>query len=171
MARHGTTLVHTPRRTAWTWLRANFNLTPRIIGGWNDLTLRLAPPDGALEEFVRRHLEVRAGQVPLLWEAFLQWVRVSGRHEVSVCQPSLAVDELWQQLAENRQGWRLLPQQVQDMHRLEVRGHSLRRDLVDTYRQAYWDEYAGGLPLLAHPNRGCRSWGLKPPVSSRLRAM
>ncbi|SBN44777.1 Hypothetical protein PFR_J18_2204 [Propionibacterium freudenreichii] len=23
----------------------------------------------------------------------------------------------------------------------------------------------------AHPNRGCRSWGLKPPVSSRLRAM
>lgn len=24
---------------------------------------------------------------------------------------------------------------------------------------------------LAHPNRGCRSWGLKPPVSSRLRAM
>ena len=25
--------------------------------------------------------------------------------------------------------------------------------------------------FLAHPNRGCRSWGLKPPVSSRLRAM
>lgn len=25
--------------------------------------------------------------------------------------------------------------------------------------------------LTAHPNRGCRSWGLKPPVSSRLRAM
>lgn len=25
--------------------------------------------------------------------------------------------------------------------------------------------------LVAHPNRGCRSWGLKPPVSSRLRAM
>ena len=25
--------------------------------------------------------------------------------------------------------------------------------------------------LRAHPNRGCRSWGLKPPVSSRLRAM
>ncbi len=25
--------------------------------------------------------------------------------------------------------------------------------------------------LGAHPNRGCRSWGLKPPVSSRLRAM
>ncbi|WP_155291351.1 colicin immunity domain-containing protein [Rhodococcoides fascians] len=24
---------------------------------------------------------------------------------------------------------------------------------------------------VAHPNRGCRSWGLKPPVSSRLRAM
>ena len=30
----------------------------------------------------------------------------------------------------------------------------------------------GALQLkLAHPNRGCRSWGLKPPVSSRLRAM
>ena len=27
------------------------------------------------------------------------------------------------------------------------------------------------LPKRAHPNRGCRSWGLKPPVSSRLRAM
>nr|WP_233626615.1 tyrosine-type recombinase/integrase [Saccharopolyspora sp. HNM0986] len=26
-------------------------------------------------------------------------------------------------------------------------------------------------PGQAHPNRGCRSWGLKPPVSSRLRAM
>ncbi|MBU1250258.1 MAG: DUF262 domain-containing protein [Actinobacteria bacterium] len=25
--------------------------------------------------------------------------------------------------------------------------------------------------IAAHPNRGCRSWGLKPPVSSRLRAM
>ncbi|MFC5272948.1 hypothetical protein [Brachybacterium sacelli] len=25
--------------------------------------------------------------------------------------------------------------------------------------------------FMAHPNRGCRSWGLKPPVSSRLRAM
>lgn len=30
--------------------------------------------------------------------------------------------------------------------------------------------YTGG-GMGAHPNRGCRSWGLKPPVSSRLRAM
>ena len=29
----------------------------------------------------------------------------------------------------------------------------------------------GNEGFLAHPNRGCRSWGLKPPVSSRLRAM
>ncbi|SYZ32902.1 Hypothetical protein PROPAUS_0813 [Propionibacterium australiense] len=25
--------------------------------------------------------------------------------------------------------------------------------------------------LMAHPNRGCRSWGLNPPVSRRLRVM
>lgn len=34
--------------------------------------------------------------------------------------------------------------------------------------QAGFDQ---GPCLEAHPNRGCRSWGLKPPVSSRLRAM
>lgn len=33
-------------------------------------------------------------------------------------------------------------------------------------------EYLGSHnPFPAHPNRGCRSWGPKPPVSSRLRAM
>ena len=33
------------------------------------------------------------------------------------------------------------------------------------------DLVQSALIKVAHPNRGCRSWGLKPPVSSRLRAM
>jgi hypothetical protein len=35
----------------------------------------------------------------------------------------------------------------------------------------YWPTNLVSGEKQAHPNRGCRSWGLKPPVSSRLRAM
>ncbi|MDX2357966.1 KAP family NTPase [Dietzia sp. PP-33] len=43
------------------------------------------------------------------------------------------------------------------------------RAATDLVLQLLGTGIAGDIP--AHPNRGCRSWGLKPPVSSRLRAM
>jgi hypothetical protein len=148
VARRDAPRVHRPTRSAWTWLRAKFNLSPRIIDGWNDLTRRMEPPDGALERFTQLHPEVSADRVPLVWEAFEQWVRVYGRREVSVFQPSLAVDDPWQQLADDRLTWRHLPEQVQAMQRLSVRDHQSRSNLSGTHEQAHWDEFVGRLPLL-----------------------
>ena len=46
-------------------------------------------------------------------------------------------------------------------------------DPLDEARRTHLEAFPilGRVRLQAHPNRGCRSWGLKPPVSSRLRAM
>ncbi|MDK9319344.1 CRISPR-associated endonuclease Cas2 [Propionibacterium freudenreichii] len=47
----------------------------------------------------------------------------------------------------------------------------LRHDLTDAMDIDEDSVVICDLGMSAHPNRGCRSWGLKPPVSSRLRAM
>jgi hypothetical protein len=151
--------VHTPRRSARTWLRSTFNTTPRIIDGWDDLTDRMEPPEGTLEGFAHLHPEVPAERLALVWEALLQWVRLRGRRlvidsrngaplPVRLCQPSLAVDSLWQQLVEDEATWRRLPELVQSMVRVPVRDHRSRNNLRDTYEQAYFDEFALRLPLL-----------------------
>jgi predicted ester cyclase len=55
-------------------------------------------------------------------------------------------------------------------------GNRVHFEFLDIFRVAdgmlieHWTSMDLGA-LRAHPNRGCRSWGLKPPVSSRLRAM
>src|SRR5262245_11974791 len=127
-----------PRRAPRTWLRAQFNVSPRLVDGWNDLTDRMQPPVEPLHSFLRLHTEVRSEHLPLLWEAFLQWVRVHGRFDEKwyrplldrrpgpppssrLCQPSLAVDDLWQLLAVDPLRWGELPEQVQVMERVPVR--------------------------------------------------
>jgi hypothetical protein len=153
-----------PRRTPRTWLRAQFNLSNRDIDGWNDLTERMQSPPGSLHSFVRLHTEVRGEHLPWLWEAFLQWVRVYGRYHAHsppsrkqpgpspssmLCQPSLAVDDLWQLLAGDAEAWRELPERVQVMERVPVRDPGCRTDLEWTYVRTYLDEYGSmRLPLL-----------------------
>lgn len=163
--------VHTPKRSARTWLRSTFNTTPRIIDGWHDLTDRMEPPEGTLERFAHLHPEVATERLPLVWEALLQWVRLRGRRlvidsrnaaplPVRLCQPSLPVDRLWQQLAEDEPTWRRLPELVQAMDRVPVRDHRSRDGLWDTYQQAYYDEFALRLAS-RHP---CFMVGSTPPV-------
>ncbi|NJC24175.1 agmatine deiminase [Arthrobacter pigmenti] len=55
---------------------------------------------------------------------------------------------------------------------LELPAPQVLRDDEGWVDYSYVNHYVvnGGV-IAAHPNRGCRSWGLKPPVSSRLRAM
>jgi hypothetical protein len=148
-----------PRRTPRTWLRAHFTLSPRDIDGWNDLTDRMQPPIESLHTFLGLHTEARSEHLPLLWEAFLQWVRVHGRFDEfwwpgtpapssRLCQPSLAVDDLWRLLAGHTIAWRELPEQVQGMERVPVREPHSRTNLYDTYAKAYYDEYGPPLPLL-----------------------
>ena len=143
-----------PRRTPRTWLRAQFNMSLRLLDGWNDLTDRMQPPDESLQEFLRLHTEVRGENLPWLWEAFLQWVRVYGRFGESgypprLCQPALAVDDLWRLLFGDVGAWRELPEHVQVMQRVPVREADDRTDLFETYEQAYLDEYGSlRLPVL-----------------------
>lgn len=156
-----------------TWLRAQFNqlatkidpyVTPRDNDGWNDLTDRMQPPVDVLRSFVGRHTEVRSDHLPLLWEAFLQWVRVRGRFDETwyrytgrrpppaasryLCQPSLAVDDLWELLGSDAHAWSELPHSVQAMERLPVREPHDRTNLSYTYAKAYYDEYGPPLPIL-----------------------
>jgi hypothetical protein len=164
-------VLRTPRRTPRTWLRAQFTVSPRDIDGWNDLTDRMQPPIDPLHHFLGLHPEVRSERLPWLWEAFLQWVRVRGRfHEKwyekwstgllvardtpapppssRLCQPSLAVDDLWRLLTGHTIAWCELPEQVQVMERVPVRAPHSRTNLSETYEKAYFDEYAQRLPLL-----------------------
>ncbi|GAA1956038.1 hypothetical protein GCM10009798_14210 [Nocardioides panacihumi] len=157
-------VLRTPRRTPRTWLRAQVNTSHRVIDGWNDLTDRMQPPAGSLQSFVRLHTEVRGEHLASLWEAFLQWVRVYGRFEQAryselrtpmpwpssrLCQPSVAVDDLWQLLADDADMWRQLPEHVQVMARVPVRDPHSRFNLDKTYLNAYLDEYGSlRLPLL-----------------------
>ncbi|MFZ2013208.1 MAG: hypothetical protein WAV00_05245 [Nocardioides sp.] len=153
-------MVHLPpRRTPRTWLRAHFTVLPRDIDGWNDLTDRMQPPIEVLHHFLGLHTEVRSEHLPLLWEAFLQWVRVHGRFDEwwwpgtpapssRLCQPSLAVDDLWRLLAAGTITWRELPEHVQVMERVPVREPRSRTNLYETYTKAYYDEYGPPLPLL-----------------------
>ncbi len=135
-----------PRRTPRTWLRAHFTLSPRDIDGWNDLTDRMQPPIEFLHTFLGLHTEVRSEHLPLLWEAFLQWVRVHGRFDEfwwpgtpapssRLCQPSLAVDDLWRLLAGHTIAWRELPEQVQVMERVPVREPHSRTNLYERTRR------------------------------------
>jgi hypothetical protein len=165
-------MVHLPpRRTPRTWLRAHFTVSPRDIDGWNDLTDRMQPPVDVLHTFLGLHTEVRSEHLPLLWEAFSQWVRVHGRFDEkwyegrfvkrsvprrspapppssALCQPSLAVDDLWRLLGCGTIAWRELPEQVQVMERVPVREPHSRTNLYETYAKAYYDEYGPPLPLL-----------------------
>jgi hypothetical protein len=157
-------VLRTPRRTPRTWLRAQFNASPRLLDGWNDLTDRMHPPVEPLHSFLRLHIEVRSEHLPWLWEAFLQWVRVQGRFvdgwyrppqdlpvpspSSRLCQPSLAVDDLWQLLARDPIRWGELPEHVQRMERVAVREPLSRANLYETYEKAYFDEYSLPLPLL-----------------------
>jgi hypothetical protein len=143
-------VLRRPRRTPRTWLRTQFDPSPRFLDGWNDLTDRMQPPaGGSFRRFIALHTEVRGEQLPWLWEAFLQWVRVHGRfNQKWLCQPSLAVDDLWQLLAADAHAWRELPEHVQAMERVPVREPPSRANLYDTYAQAYYDEYGPPLPLL-----------------------
>src|SRR5689334_792100 len=165
-------MVHLPpRRTPRTWLRAQITVSPRDLDGWNDLTDRIQPPVDVLHTFLGLHTEVRSEHLPELWEAFLQWVRVHGRFDEkwyqgwvartcaprrrpapppssSLCQPSLAVDDLWRLLAGHTIAWRELPDQVQVMERVPVREPQSRTNLYDTYQKAYYDEFGPPLPLL-----------------------
>ena len=120
-----------PRRRVRTWLRSMYNSTPRIIDGWNDLIDDLEPPTGTLERFAWLHPETRKDYAPLVWEALLQWIRMRGRRECarwpdgfgwSLCQPSLAVDELWRQVKDAPLAPQTLPAQVDAMGRIPVRG-------------------------------------------------
>lgn len=159
--------LRAPRRTPQTWLRAQFTITPRDIDGWNDLTARMEPPIDSLHHFLGLHTVVRSEHLPLLWEAFLQWVRVHGRFDEKwygsryvprprpapppssrLCQPSLAVDDLWRLLAAGTNSWRELPAQVQVMERVPVREPQCRTNLYETYANAYYDEFGQPLPLL-----------------------
>ena len=150
-----------PPPTLRTSLRAQFTLSPRDIDGWNDLTDRMQPPVEPLHRFLRLHTEVRTEHLPWLWEAFLQWVRVHGRFDErwytarhppspssQLCQPSLAVDDLWQLLARDPITWRELPEHVQVMERVAVREPHSRTNLYETYAKAYYDEYGLPLPIL-----------------------
>lgn len=148
MARPTTSLVQPPRRSAWTRLRAAFNLTPRTIDGWNDLTDHWEPPAGTLETFCGLHPGVNQDRVLLVWEAFLQWVRIRGRREGSLCQPSLAVDELWRQLKDSRFAVRTLPEQVLAMNRIPVRDHDSLNNLRTTLEEAHRDDGAARLPMI-----------------------
>ncbi len=160
-------VLRRPPRTPRTWLRAQFDISLRDIDGWNDLTDRMQPPAGCLDNFMGLHTEVRGEYLPLLWEAFLQWVRVRGRFDEHwyqrwpssmvppapppssrLCQPSLAVDDLWRLLAGGTVTWRELPKHVQVMERVPVREPHSRTNLYETYEKAYFDEYARQLPLL-----------------------
>jgi hypothetical protein len=145
--------LRAPRRTMRTWLRAQYMVTPRDIDGWNDLTDRMQPPTEPLYAFLRLHTEVRSESLTWLWEAFLQWVRVHGRFGETwnwppLCQPSLAVDDLWQLLARDPIRWGELPEHVQRMERVAVREPQSRANLYETYAKAYYDEYGPPLPVL-----------------------
>jgi hypothetical protein len=138
--------------------------TNRSLDGWNDLTDSMKPPAGSLHTFVRLHAEVGCDHLASLWEAFLQWVRVYGRFEERrysplrtptpwpcprLCQPSLAVDDLWQLLAGDADAWRELPEHVRFMARVPVRVPPSRLNLDETYVNAYLDDYGSlRLPLL-----------------------
>jgi len=150
-----------PPQTLRASLRAQFTLSPRDIDGWNDLTGRMQPPVEPLHSLLRLHTEVRREHLPWLWEAFLQWVRVHGRFDEKwytarhpprpssqLCQPSLAVDHLWQLLARDPITWRELPEHVQVMKRVAVREPRSRTNLYETYAKAYYDEYGPPLPIL-----------------------
>jgi hypothetical protein len=154
-----------PRRTPRSWLRGQFNMSHRDLDGWNDLTDRMQPPVEPLHAFLRLHTEVRSEHLPWLWEAFLQWVRIHGRYDEKwygsllgrrygpapssrLCQPSLAVDDLWQLLVGDPLRWGELPEQVQVMERVPVRDPHSRTNLYQTYEKAYFDENGPPLPLL-----------------------
>lgn len=131
----------------------------------------MQPPIETLHNFLGLHTEVRSEHLPWLWEAFLQWVRLHGRFDEKwyegwfarrsvprrspapppssrLCQPSLAVDDLWRLLAGGTIAWRKLPEQVQGMERVPVRDPHSRTNLYETYEKAYFDEYGPPLPLL-----------------------
>lgn len=154
-------------QTLRAWLDAidaRFDVPLRDIDGWNDLTDRMQPPAEVLHSFLGLHTEVRSDHLSLLWAAFLQWVRIRGRFDETwyrnmgrrrppaassyLCQPSLAVDDLWQLLASDAHAWSQLPDSVQAIERLPVREPNGRTNLYYTYAKAYYDEYGPPLPIL-----------------------
>lgn len=90
----------------------------------------------------------RLDQLWFLWEAFLQWIGVRGRYHTPLCQPSLAVDDLWGQLSTDATAWSTMPTQVQAMHRVPVRSHGSRSELAATHVLAHWDLGHTDMPLL-----------------------
>jgi hypothetical protein len=123
----------------------------RTIDGWTDLTDQMSPPAGLLEQLCAQHPEISADRAPLAWEAYLQWIRVRGRNSsrLSMCQPSLAIDELGIVIAADTQMQDEIPDQVNLIFRIPVRDPSSRAHLEVTLREAYVDELpVARLPLL-----------------------
>ncbi len=134
-----------------TWLRSHLDLGGRTIDAWSALTDQMEPPDQSLEQLRVGHPEIGVDEAPLVWQAYLQWVRIRGRASgrATLCQPSMAVDELVLVLARYPEMRDQLPPVAQRIVRIPVRDPSSRQHLDQSKFAGILDEFPSTrMPLL-----------------------
>jgi hypothetical protein len=80
--------------------------TRSLLDGWAVLTATMTMPPAAAARFTDRFPEVDAERVGAVWDTFLQWVRIEGRHYPSRhVMPSRSVDAFIRMLRSDPSDW------------------------------------------------------------------
>ena len=77
-----------------------------LLDGWAVLTADTTMPSGLAVRFTDQFPEVDAERIGLVWDAFLQWLRIEGRnHPRRHGMPSRSVDALLNMLRSDSDSW------------------------------------------------------------------
>ncbi|HVQ18433.1 MAG TPA: hypothetical protein VMT27_05275 [Actinomycetes bacterium] len=77
-----------------------------LLDGWWVLTQNTTMPSGLAARFTEHFPEVDAGSVALIWDAFMQWLRIEGRkYPTRHAMPARSVDALLSMLRSDPRAW------------------------------------------------------------------
>jgi len=99
---HRPTWSKRARKAARNWFRISID---PITDDWSAATEHHTVPTAVLHRLQEAHPEVPVDRLDLVVAAFMQWVRIEGRHP-GHAQPSVAVDSLWQFFVVDERSWR-----------------------------------------------------------------
>lgn len=130
-----------------------------LLDGWAVLTANTTMPLTVAEHFTEKFPEVDTGRVTLVWDAFLQWLRIQGRkYPTQHAMPAHSVEMVLRMLRADRNAWNGVRKQwpvnldhlFVNLGRLWTPGDALA-PLQATWSDAFYDEPPKSkTPLLFH---------------------